>query len=203
MSSTASEIDIANMALGWIGADTITSFDDDSTRANLVKLNYERSRDVVLESEEWSFALDRRNLTPDAILPAFRWGQRFKVPTDILRIISVDREDTVSVGELTSGTVTPAQIPWELQGGYILCNFDTIWVLGIRRVTSTGEFTEGFVHALAARLAADLAIPIQQSRALQMQMMGLYEAKIEDASATDGLQGRNKRIRSRYLLARR
>jgi len=203
MGTLASEVDICNMALGWIGADRITSLDDDSTQANLCKLNYPRSRDAVLETRQWQFALRREELAPDPVPPAYYWGQRFQVPTDVLRVISVDQPASSGSDELISGIVHPEQIPWEIQGNYILCNFEVISVLEIVRVTATASFSEGFAHALAARLAADLSIPITNSRTMQSDMWSLYQIKLDDAAATDGMQGRSQRIRSRYLMARR
>ena len=203
MSSTASETDICNMALGWIGADTVTSLDDDSTGANLCKLNYPRSRDTVLESREWTFAVKRFVLAPDSEPPEFNWGQRFKIPSEVLRVLTVDRNSVTSSNELTSNFVEHEQMNWVREGDYILADISVVHMRAIVRIESTAKFSESFVHAVAARLAADLAIPITRSRQLQQQMYGLYQAKLNDAASTEGMQGRSKRIRSRYLAARR
>ena len=97
MSSTASEVDISNMALGWLGADRITSLDDESVEAQLCKLNYPRSRDVVLEDVEWTFAVRRFILSPDPVVPLFNWGKKFLIPTEVLRVLTVERDNIVSI----------------------------------------------------------------------------------------------------------
>jgi len=202
--STASVVNICNMALGWIGGDRITSLGDDSTRANLCNLNYPRSRDVVLEAREWTFAVKHQLLSPDAAAPSNpEYGQRFFIPTDILRVLTVHQPVDFGADQLTAGLIQAEQIPWVREGRYILCNFDEVSMRGIQRIESTGEFSESFVHALSARLAADLAIPLTESKELQQQMYSLYLEKLDDASATDGMQGRSQRIRSRYLQSRR
>ena len=203
MSSTASEVDIANMALSWIGADSIASFDDPSTQANLVKLNYPRSRDTVLESREWTFAVERFILAPDSETPIFTWGQRFLIPSEVLRVLTCERDQIVSSNELTQNFIEHEQINWVREGNFILTDFDVVNMRALIRIVDTTKFSESFVHALAARLAADLAIPITRSRTIQQQMFALFGAKLEDAAATEGMQGRSKRIRSRYLAARR
>ena len=203
MSSTASEVDIANMALSWLGADRITAFDDNTTEANLVNLNYPRSRDTVLESREWTFAVKRMTLTPDGDPPDFDFSQRFLIPAEVLRVLTVDRRNIVSPNELTFNFIEGEQQNWVREGRYILANNDIVFVRAIIRIEDTQKFSESFVHAVAARLAADIAVAITRSRTLQQQMFALYDAKLQDAAATDGLQGRSKRIRSRYLAARR
>jgi len=55
----SARIDIVNIALTWIGADQITSLEDDSPSAILMKTNYFLARDATLEEAEWSFAIKR------------------------------------------------------------------------------------------------------------------------------------------------
>lgn len=203
MSSQTSVVEICNMALSWLGADRITSLADGSTEANLCNLNYPITRDTVLESREWTFAVKRFTLSPDTTPPDFQWGQRFKIPTEVLRVVTVERASVVSSNELTSNMIEHEQMNWVREEDYILTDFDVVHMRGIIRIEDTTKFSPSFVHALAARLAADLAIPITRSRTLQQQMFALYGAKLEDAAATEGMQGRSKRIRSRYLAARR
>ena len=203
MSSTASVVDICNMALGWIGADRITSLDDNSNQANLCNLNFPRSRDTVLESREWTFAVKRFTLTPSGDAPEFTWSSEFLIPHEVLRVLTVERASVVSSNELTSNFIEHEQMNWVREGQFILADQDIVHMRGIIRIENTKFYSESFVHALAARLAADLAVPITRSRTLQQQMFALYGAKLEDAAATEGMQGRSRRIRSRYLQARR
>lgn len=203
MSSTASEVDICNMALGWIGAGTITSLADETVEANLCNLNYPRSRDTVLESREWTFAVKRYTIQADTVEPEFNWGAQFQIPTEVLRVLTVERESVVSSNELTSNAIEHEQMDWVREQDKILADQDVIFMRGIIRLENTTKFSESFVHALAARLAADLAVPITRSKTMQAQMYSLYQAKLMDAASTEGMQGRSKRIRSRYLAARR
>ena len=203
MSSTASVVDICNMALGWIGANRITSLEDNSEEAQLCDLNYERSRDVVLEAREWTFAVKRFTLLPDSETPEFTWSNQFKIPTEVLRVITVEREAVVSSNELTHNMIEHEQMNWVRELDFILADQEEVLTRCIVRITDTAKFSEAFVHALAARLAADLSVPITRSKSMQQQMFALYDLKLRDAAVMDGIQGRSKRIRSRYLAARR
>lgn len=199
MSSTASEVDICNMALGWLGSEGIMSLDDPSTQAILCKLNYPRSRDVTLEAREWTFAVYRIVLTPEIDAPEFQWTKKLLIPTDMLTVLTVDRENNAEQGLMTNSMYQQEQAAWVREGQYILCDLDVAYVRGIKRIEATTLFSESYVHALAARLAMDLAIPITRSKTLLQGMTALYMAKLQDAAAIDGLQGRSQRIRSRYL----
>jgi hypothetical protein len=152
----------------------------------------------VLESREWTFAVKRFSLTPTGVTPEYDWAYEFVIPTEVLRVLTVDRP---TVGLL--GSSENEQEDWVREGNSILMNRSTLTMRAIIRVVNTTLFSASFVHVLAARLASDLAIPITRSKALQQQMYALYGAKLEDAAKTDGMQGRSKRIRSRYLSARR
>ena len=54
------ETEICNIALGYLGANRITSLDieEDSTEHLLCSENYEILRDAVLEEREWTLQLN-------------------------------------------------------------------------------------------------------------------------------------------------
>jgi hypothetical protein len=56
---------------------------------------------------------------------------------------------------------------------------------------------------VAARLAADLAMPITRSRKMQEDMWSLFETKLTSAAATDAGQGRSERTDSTELVRAR
>lgn len=203
MSSLQSEVAICNMGLSWLGADRITSLDDESEQANLCKLNYATIRDTVLEAREWTFAVKRFTILPTGDTPEFNWSQEYNLPTEVLRALTVERKSVVGSNELTSNFIEHEQMNWVREGNKILADWDSISLRAIIRIEDTTMFSPSFVHALAARIAADLTIPITRSKTLQKQMYALYLAKLADAASLDGMQGRSKRIRSRYLSARR
>jgi sugar lactone lactonase YvrE len=65
MGSTASEVDICNMALGEVSDDTITALSDASEAGRRCTLLYPQARDEALELHEWRFATARDTLVRD------------------------------------------------------------------------------------------------------------------------------------------
>lgn len=187
-----SAVEISNLAIGWLGGTPIISFDDESTEAKLAKLNYPLVRDAVLEDHFWSFATQRIVLTPTVESPAFGEDNQFLIPPDTIKLQRVDR--TVNGDD---------NLDWVREGKFIIANVERCYVWYTRRVEDPTEFTSNFTQALAQRLAADIAIPLTESRSLQEQHFLLYQEKLNDAAATDGMQGRSPRTQSTRLLGSR
>lgn len=187
-----SEVQICNLALGWLGAELITSLGDDNDGAKLCNVNYPSARDTLLEMRDWSFAIKRRILTPLLEPPVHTYSQAFLIPADVIRTLMVD--DTTFADNL---------LDWTKEGNQILANVEKIYITYISRITDTVVFTPTFAQALAQRLAADMAIPLTESRTLQESHWALFEAKFEEASTSDSMQGKPLQTRTRTLTAAR
>lgn len=181
--SMVSEVSIVNQALLWLGSKAITSLSDDSKEARWMKNNYPFIRDAVLEERRWTFAVERATSTVNDLDP---WGQMYvhPLPAEWISVFRVFRHVRAEAATWDRG--------WQVEGRNILSKWQTIYMRGIRRVTDTGIFSPLFVQALAARLAADAAIPLTENRQLQSDMWNLYSAKLAEAAAQDGSQGSNE-----------
>ena len=189
-----SEVSICNQALLWLGQETIISFDDPSTTAEWCRNNYPFIRDAVLESRMWTFATSRAK-SSTANLDA--WGQEYShnMPVYWISVFRVYRD-------VSNNTHQP--IEWRREGNKILCSEANIFLWGLVYITDTGRFSPLFVQALAARIAADAAIPLTENRQLQADMWGLYNDKLSEAAARDGQQGTSDTItQSRLTGVRR
>ena len=65
----SNRVDIANLSLTWMGANLITSLEDEAPEAQILKANYDLARDATLEAHEWSFAIKRFIPAKDPIPP--------------------------------------------------------------------------------------------------------------------------------------
>lgn len=191
MPSGATPLSIANQALSWLGANLITSFDDGTTEANLVKANYDQLRDAVLESYFWSFATIRVKLTATTPDAGEAYPENvFPIPADCLRIWKASSDPEFKSGR--SGE-------WKLEGGRISANFSPVFVKYTFRLVDTSRMSPGFTQALAARIATDLALPISESNRKLEAMQALYNLKLHEAKTLDGMQGSNERLRSTWM----
>lgn len=205
-----STVSICNQALGWLGADTILSLTDESKEAQLCKDNFDALRDAVLEEREWTFAVRRLELAPLVAAPVYGYSRQFLLPTDVIRVLNLPWGSSDVFGGLLglSGGASAdrqQQYPdWRVEtvdaGTVVLANLERIRIRVIWRVTNEKLWSTMFVQALAARLAADLAMPLTNSRTLQKDMWNLYEMKLTKAGTMDGMQGSNEIKRSDQLI---
>ncbi len=179
------------MALSWLGANPILSFDDEIIEAQLCKENYEPCRDAVLAEADWSFAIreaELNKLTYESIIGASSY---FQLPPNCLRVI-----------EAYDGGDNPLQY-WEVSALTVRAKTDTVKIRYIAQVEYSEMFSSTFVQALAARIAATLAIPITQNKSVMDAMWQLYAQLLRVATSTDGLQGGDRPLGRSYLLEAR
>lgn len=204
-----STVSICNQALGWLGADTITSLTDPTREAQLCNDNFDELRDAVLLEREWTFAVRRLVLTPLVASPAYGYENQFLLPTDVLRALNIPTSLGTFGGLpfLAGGAGADADQgleDWRVEntvdGNVIVANVERIRVRVIWRVVNEKLWSPMFTQALAARIAADLAMPLVNSRILQKDMWSLYEAKLTKAGTMDGMQGKTEVKRSDHLI---
>ena len=194
-------IDIANMALTWLGASTITGFEDDAIEAEIINANYYIARDATLEAHEWSFAIKRWEGAKEADSPEWGANNRFTIPNDILRVLAVEAVGSSNLGNSFSNHQLgrAMQADWLVESGYIITDEDAIYCRGIRQVTDEGIYSPLFCHAFAAHLAMLCTYALSESNVKFNAMSALYQLKIQQAKSRDAVQGSNKRIRNRSL----
>ena len=184
----ASEVSICNQAISWLGGHRIISLDDGTSEANFCKDNFPELRDSLLEEYEWSFATYREKWPKAGTDPTFKFANKFKIPDYALRVL-----------EVTTGDGSITTFNWQKEGQYIVTDEGSPEFRFIRQIKNVAHMSPGFRQALAARLAADMALPLTSRRQVQTDMYNLFQAKLLEAVSSDSMQGKSKRIRSDWL----
>lgn len=212
-----SAVDICNQALGWLGADPITSLNDSSKEAQLCKENFDNLRDTVLLEREWTFAVRRFRLTPMVIKPVYGYAEQFLLPPEVLRVLNIpaSRGQFGGLPFLNGGAGADTQeglFDWRVEsidaGNVILANISgtagqitsSIRVRAIVRIDNLKLWSLMAIQALAQRLAADLAMPITNSIQIARTHWTLYDNKLAAAATMDGMQGKSEVKRSDNLI---
>jgi len=184
-------IDICNLALGWIGANTITGLEDETDEARQCLNNYALARDATLEAYDWSFAMTRFTPALSGFTPDWGFSYQFSIPSNIMRVVSVGPNKEIFWEH--------EQDKWVVESGFIMADSPDIFCRGIRRVNDEGIYSALFAHALAAKLGTLLALTLTQSHTIMEKMAGMYGSMVSEAKSRDGLQGRSRRIRNRSM----
>ena len=87
--------DIANQALSLIGADSITSFEENTSTARRMRTVYDSSRKALLRLHPFQCSTKRIKLNPISTQPEFGYSYQFQLPDDLIRIINANTEDYV------------------------------------------------------------------------------------------------------------
>ena len=209
------EVALANMALGLIGANYILSSSlpatDGTPEANYVNSFFAPIRRAVLEDRDWTFATTKTELTaledsdPDFPELPPTWGYAYLVPDDCIRVVKLFNGITPSFSGTSDDPEGPElSVMYERLGKWVFCNESTVWMKYVYDEDDTTLWSSNFVFTMAARLAAELAIPITNNVQLFQAMMGKYQLSIKDAAAGDGRQGTSQKIKSpsRLRMAR-
>jgi hypothetical protein len=177
------QVGICNLALGWLGEKRITSIDDESTAARLCKDMWTHALDNMIASREWTFARQRFGpIAASVDVPAFYYTKKFQIPSTVLRVLRVEDAYAQALEE------------WQREGDFIVCFDTTIYMVALVRVADVSSLPAPFAQALAARIAADLAIPVTQNSDLWAKRVQLAAAELQNAATLDGMQGRTVRI---------
>lgn len=177
-----SVVAICNTALDLLGADAITSIDDDNKQGRLCNRNYAKVRDAVLRAYPWNCAIARASLPALGDAPAFEFDRQFALPEGpdpayCLRVLSID-------GEVEFG------LRYKIEGRRILTSEAApLDIIYISRITDPALFDPLLADAISARLALDLAYPLTGSASLGQSMSEVYNQKLGEARAVDAQEG--------------
>lgn len=178
----ASEIGICQMALDHIGARQINSLTDQCQEARACSRLYASARDQVLRDHPWGFAERRRRLA--LLTPPNLHGYlyAYEYPTDCFH-----------AREIFAGAyLKPIEFRVaRLDEGYpklILTNEPDAILIYTAHVTDADGFDSAFAAALSWRLAADLAMPLTKTLAVQQSAMEIYSYHINSAGKNDAAE---------------
>jgi hypothetical protein len=166
------------MALGKVGADSITAITDASANARACNRFYEPVRDELLRRHAWSFAINRATLAQLAEAPAFGYDHAYQLPASpyCLRVLELYEERDSGYDYL-------------IEGRKLISDSDTARIKYIAQITDPAQFDSSFVEALATRLAAEIAIPVTGESGIAEAMMKLAELKTVEAIGNDSQEG--------------
>jgi hypothetical protein len=163
-----SVVSLVNNALGLIGAEFITSMDDPKRAAQLAKQFFPDTRDAVLRAFSWNCVEKAVVLAPLAQTPPFKWAYQFQLPSDFLRVISIEESTE-----------------YKVQGRKLLANVNTISLTYIYREQDVSQYDPLLASCIEARLASQLAIPVLENTGLADAMLQLYTQRLREAKGID------------------
>jgi hypothetical protein len=174
-----SQVQVVNLALTKLGQDRVTSISDDVEQARVMRSLWDMTRDAVLASYPWKFAIVSAELPALADAPtASDWTLQYELPETCLRLVQVGN---------SSAFYSRSTETFSLQGGLILTDEPApLRVRYVSRVESVGLWPVLFGRAVAMQLACDAAEKLTNSSAkyencLQAFVIAIREARRQNA----------------------
>ena len=189
------KVDICSTALIMIGANTITSFSDDSTEANVCNTVYEDILKSSLTRYRWRFATEQKQLSLLTATPTGRYAYAYQLPTDpeLLQLITLTVNDLV--------------IPYERYGDKVyLDNYGSTSSVICDYIfrQDEGEFPPHFILALQYQLASLFAGSIARDSGMIKQFAEMAERQYLVAKNIDSAEKTNKALdHSRFINLRK
>lgn len=198
MASTITNTSICNSALVKLGAERITSLDDNTKRARLCKEQYPKVKEDLLMSHAWNFAITRKTLAAVTHVPTYEFGNAFAIPQDAMRILATSLNEPPGIGERKWAVETDPNT----QQKYLLCNQAAVDIKYLKAVDEA-YFTPAFAELLAMKLAFDLCYSITQSANLTATIKREYDEKLKRVRSYDAAEGSVPQVEADdFLLAR-
>lgn len=183
MASTyTSDVEIMNSALTKLGAEHIVTANDNSARARSMKAQYPITRDMMLTSHPWNFAIDYVVLaavTPKPV-DVFDYEFVFQLPANCMRVLETSLSRTEDWEEIT--------------GNRIAANVSEIKVKFIKRLVDVTLYTATFGEALASQLAMDTSYTFNQSTAQVDRLEKLADKTLRTARSFDAQVGSVRQV---------
>jgi hypothetical protein len=182
----ASKIQICNRALSKLGADRITSLDDDTKAARAMKSAFDFVRDAELRAHVWNFSVTRIELAALSTEPVWGFSYEYAMPDGFLKLLEI--RGLYGNANTLDYRTTPAPL-WQMEGGVLRTDIEApIYIRYVAQITDTGLYDSLFSEALACRLAAETAEEITESSTKVGNAWKLYERAVREALKADAIE---------------
>jgi hypothetical protein len=186
---------------------------DDSLQAKACNMNYEQSKSALLAQYNWTFAINRAELTKktdNSRLPGesdadynarkdktlFEYIRRFSLPNDFLRLITM-YDQSNEILHVTTG-IRP---PFVLENGFILTDASSCKMKYVKDIDDVSTFSPMFIDCFVLDLAIRLTKFFNDSSSYLQQLQMDFQNQIEKAKISDCQQTTLYSNRSYPLLA--
>jgi hypothetical protein len=182
-----SAVALCSRALITLGARPIASLDEAGTEAMVCRRLYPGIRDALLSAHPWSFATAQARLPRLSAQPLADFRHAYQLPADFLRALSA--------GDGGAGR----GLAYRIAENRLHCDAEAVVLTYVFRPHES-DFPPFFDAVLAARLAADLCLPLTESTSRAEALSRLAEDSFARARHVDAQQDTPPRIRDFPLV---
>lgn len=187
-----SDIDICSRALILIGAEPITSFDDNNNEALIASNIYEDIARSALVNTRWRFATNQAVLNRLSSVPTGRYDAAYQLPSDWLMTHAI--------------TVNDTPVEYQTYGNKIYCNEDQSAevIADYSYRAEEYDWPSYFTVAVQYELASVFAVSLARDAGLAKLMSDQAQLAMMKARTLDAQQQTTRKLNtSRFITQRR
>lgn len=171
---TINEFDIKICASGLqlVGADEITSFDDETRESRICATNYAMIKRNCLQKHPWRFSIRQQQLSKLVEKPIFDFNNAYQLPTDFLRFIGKQNPD----------------IEHQVFENKIYTNADPLFI-AMQYDVAAQYFPAYFQYYLVLELSGFFATSLLEDEGKQQTMAALAKNQLIFAKSIDSQNG--------------
>ena len=181
------KINIVNRALGFLGAEFISSLTEDKKSARFANELFDDTRDAVFRMHPWNCCIKRAAFSLTGNTPAFYFSSEFQLPADWLRIVRPEDDS----------------LEYKIEGDKILTEGSTFRCTYIFKNEIVSTYDSLLVDVLAIKLASVLVMPLMQDLKSLDALNTLYMQKMQQARSADAMEGTPEGIDADFWLESR
>ncbi|MBN2643303.1 MAG: hypothetical protein JXR78_16750 [Victivallales bacterium] len=178
------KIDVWNMALARVGAQSVVSDTDENLEASLCRFFWAQTVDEILRLNHWNCALKRAELARLSEPPAFEWSYAYRLPVDFISLAQLE--------------VSSAD--YVIEGNLLLCNLEVCRIKYVRRMNNPAEFSPWMTACVVLNLAAKLAPKLTNNENASSPFTNeLYQIALPQGRVADAYDSSNTNKRDSWL----
>lgn len=204
MTAVTSKLEIWNIALTRIGHEPISEEGENTKAGRLCRMHYPLVLDAVLRAHPWNFAIRRAELAALTTVPTYEFSTAFALPTNpyCIKVIRTSHEANGMSSSAVYGYpgihgYSSASVEYRIETidhdgtpvRCILINDSSLMIEYVARITDVALFDPLFTDVLAARLAAEIAIPLTDNQSATKTMLEIYQMKLTEARTINAQEG--------------
>ena len=187
MTDTTTKVKLANRALIRLNKGLISSLTEATQTATYVNQVFDEVAEGVIAEGDWSFARKRLELGQDASTPAFDYSYQHTLPSDFVKIVSINEAQ-------------PGLYDFKIEGTKLLSDKSGMKILYIYNNLSVQDWPATFKECFVTKLALELSYLFRSDKVLTRGLEESYERTLRKMLALDGGQDTSDLISTTELL---